>query len=63
MVKIDEKTGRTSDPLIFAAGDIVFGSGKGEAMVVSAAQQGKDAAYAIVKQLSGLQDSVVGSAV
>ncbi|MNW59090.1 Glutamate synthase [NADPH] small chain [compost metagenome] len=63
VVKIDEATGRTSDPQIYAAGDIVFGSGKGEAMVVSAAQQGKDAAYAIMKQLSGLQDSVLGSAV
>lgn len=63
VVTIDEKTGRTSDPQIYAAGDIVFGSGKGEAMVVSAAQQGKDAAYAIVKQLLGLQDSVAGSAV
>jgi glutamate synthase (NADPH/NADH) small chain len=63
VVRIDRKTGRTSDPMIYAAGDIVFGSGNGEAMVVSAAQQGKDAAYAIVKQLSGLQDSVVGSAV
>lgn len=62
-MKIDVKTGRTSDPQIYAAGDIVFGSGAGEAMVVSAAQQGKDAAYAIVKQMSGHQDSVVGSAV
>ena len=63
VVKIDEITCRTSDPQIYAAGDIIFGSGKGEAMVVSAAQQGKDAAYAIVKQLLGQQDNVARSAV
>lgn len=63
VVKIDETTHRTSDPMIYAAGDIVFGSGKGEAMVVSAAQQGKLAAHAIVNQFSPQQDSVVGSAV
>jgi len=34
----------------------VFGKGKGDAMVVTAAQQGKNVAYAIHKQLS-----VVGS--
>lgn len=63
IVRIDRATGRTSDPQIYAAGDIVFGAGQGEAMVVSAAQQGKDAAYAIARQWSGRQDSVVGSAV
>lgn len=63
VVEIDPATGRTSDPQIYAAGDIVFGAGTGDAMVVSAAQQGKEAAYAIVKQWSGRQDSVVGSAV
>lgn len=63
VVEIDETTYRTSDPQIYAAGDIVFGSGKGEAMVVSAAQQGKDAAYAIIQQFLPQQDSVVGSAV
>ncbi|WP_349408327.1 NAD(P)-dependent oxidoreductase [Pseudalkalibacillus sp. SCS-8] len=41
---------RTSNPSIFACGDIIFGKGKGEAMVVTAAQQGKNAAYAIHKQ-------------
>ncbi|MGP4078495.1 NAD(P)-dependent oxidoreductase [Pseudalkalibacillus sp. R45] len=40
---------RTSNPKVFACGDIVFGKGKGEAMVVTAAQQGKKAAYAIHK--------------
>jgi dihydropyrimidine dehydrogenase (NAD+) subunit PreT len=47
VVLIDETTRRTSHPRIFAAGDIVFGNGQGEAMVVSAAEQGKQAAYAI----------------
>lgn len=63
VVEIDETTYRTSDPQIYAAGDIVFGSGKGEAMVVSAAQQGKDAAYAIIQQFLPQQTSVMGSAV
>ncbi|MEK3967460.1 MULTISPECIES: NAD(P)-dependent oxidoreductase [Paenibacillus] len=62
VVKVDEVTCQTSDPQIYAAGDIIFGSGKGEAMVVSAAQQGKDAAHAIVKQFSGHQEVVVRSA-
>lgn len=62
VVKVDEATCQTSDPQIYAAGDIIFGSGKGEAMVVSAAQQGKDAAHAIVKQFSGQQDVVIRSA-
>ncbi|MDQ0192326.1 NAD(P)-dependent oxidoreductase [Paenibacillus wynnii] len=63
VVEIDETTYRTSDPQIYAAGDIVFGSGKGEAMVVSAAQQGKDAAYAIIQQFLPQQTSVIGSVV
>jgi glutamate synthase (NADPH/NADH) small chain len=52
VVLIDETTRRTSHPRIFAAGDIVFGNGKGEAMVVSAAEQGKQAAYAISRHFS-----------
>ncbi|MBY9077782.1 NAD(P)-dependent oxidoreductase [Paenibacillus sp. HN-1] len=63
VVKVDWETHRTSDPMIFAAGDIVFGSGKGEAMVVSAAQQGKIAAHAIVEQFMPQEGGVVGSAV
>ncbi|MEK4159091.1 MULTISPECIES: NAD(P)-dependent oxidoreductase [Paenibacillus] len=62
VVRVNEVTCQTSDPQIYAAGDIIFGSGKGEAMVVSAAQQGKDAAHAIVKQFSGQQEVVVRSA-
>ncbi|MFC5531913.1 NAD(P)-dependent oxidoreductase [Cohnella yongneupensis] len=47
IVLIDEQTRRTSHPNIYAAGDIIFGSGRGEAMVVSAAEQGKRAARSI----------------
>ncbi|MBM7691279.1 glutamate synthase (NADPH/NADH) small chain [Peribacillus deserti] len=52
VVKADKETYQTSHPNIFACGDIVFGKGKGDAMVVTAAQQGKLAAYAIHKQAS-----------
>ena len=48
---IDPVTGLTSNPKVYAAGDVIFGEGQGEAMVVSAAQQGKKTAYAIYKQL------------
>jgi dihydropyrimidine dehydrogenase (NAD+) subunit PreT len=51
VVKIDTETFQTSNPRIYAAGDVIFGDGQGEAMVVSAAQQGKLTAYAIYKQL------------
>jgi dihydropyrimidine dehydrogenase (NAD+) subunit PreT len=51
IVRIDTDTYQTSNPRIYAAGDVVFGEGQGEAMVVSAAQQGKLAAYAIYNQL------------
>ncbi|NRD79643.1 NAD(P)-dependent oxidoreductase [Bacillus sp. BRMEA1] len=47
VVKVDPATFQTSNPKISACGDIIFGKGKGEAMVVTAAQQGKKAAYAI----------------
>jgi dihydropyrimidine dehydrogenase (NAD+) subunit PreT len=53
IVKIDTETYQTSNSRIFAAGDVIFGEGQGEAMVVSAAQQGKLAAYAIYNQLVG----------
>jgi glutamate synthase (NADPH/NADH) small chain len=49
VVKIDPMTHQTSNPRIYAAGDVIFGEGQGEAMVVSAAQQGKLAAFAIYK--------------
>ncbi len=51
VVDVDDHTYRTSNPKVYAAGDIIFGSGRGEAMVVSAAQQGKLAAHAIMDDL------------
>jgi dihydropyrimidine dehydrogenase (NAD+) subunit PreT len=56
IVKIDTETYETSNPQIFAAGDVIFGEGQGDAMVVSAAQQGKRTAYAIYNKLVKLQD-------
>ncbi|NOU84754.1 FAD-dependent oxidoreductase [Paenibacillus sp. LMG 31460] len=50
-VTVDPLTGQTSNPKVYAAGDVIFGEGQGEAMVVSAAQQGKQTAYAIYNQL------------
>ncbi|MFC5652220.1 NAD(P)-dependent oxidoreductase [Paenibacillus solisilvae] len=55
IVQIDPETYRTSNPQVYAAGDVIFGEGQGEAMVVSAAQQGKLAAYSIYKQLIAAQ--------
>ena len=54
VVKVDQRTFQTSNPNIYACGDVIFGKGKGDAMVVTAAQQGKDAAYAIHKQFSAV---------
>ncbi|MFS0824005.1 NAD(P)-dependent oxidoreductase [Bacillus sp. 1P02SD] len=53
VVKINQETLQTSNKKVFACGDVIFGKGQGEAMVVSAAQQGKDAAYAIHKAMFG----------
>ncbi|AAY60419.1 NAD(P)-dependent oxidoreductase (plasmid) [Bacillus cereus] len=53
IVKINPKTKQTSNPKIFAAGDVVFDDDQGEAMVVSAAEQGKQTAYAIHKYVFG----------
>lgn len=61
VVKIDTATHRTSNPKVYAAGDIIFGAGQGEAMVVSAAQQGKLAAYAIRQNLLPQHDNVMSS--
>lgn len=47
VVKINSNTYQTSNPKVYACGDVIFGKGKGEAMVVSAAQQGKECAYKI----------------
>jgi dihydropyrimidine dehydrogenase (NAD+) subunit PreT len=45
VVKVNRESFQTSNPRIFACGDIVFGKGVGEAMVVTAAEQGKKAAH------------------
>lgn len=47
VIKINKETYQTSNAKVFACGDAIFGKGQGEAMVVSAAQQGKESAYAI----------------
>lgn len=52
VVKINPNTYQTSNKKVFACGDVIFGKGQGEAMVVSAAQQGKESAYAIHKWMS-----------
>lgn len=46
IVKVDENM-HTSIKKIFACGDVIFGNGQGEAMVVSAVQQGKIVAQSI----------------
>ncbi|RBP06713.1 NAD(P)-dependent oxidoreductase [Rossellomorea aquimaris] len=51
VVQVDLETFQTSNPKIFACGDVVFGKGVGEAMVVTAAEQGKLAAYHLHAQL------------
>ncbi|TYS59340.1 NAD(P)-dependent oxidoreductase [Sutcliffiella horikoshii] len=50
VVKIDKRTHQTSNDKIFACGDVVFGKGQGEAMVVTAAEQGKLTAYALYEK-------------
>lgn len=50
VVMVDPDTYQTSHARVYAAGDVIFGKGQGEAMVVSAAQQGKDTAYAVHQQ-------------
>jgi len=53
VVKIDPTTYQTSNPMVFACGDVIFGKGQqGDAMVVSAVQQGKESAYAIHQLLN-----------
>ncbi|MER1985681.1 MAG: NAD(P)-dependent oxidoreductase [Solibacillus sp.] len=51
VVDVDLTTLKTSNAKIYACGDVIFGNGYGEATVVSAAQQGKDVAYAIHQEL------------
>ena len=58
VVDIDETTMKTSNDKVFACGDVVFGNGQGEAMVVTAVQQGKDAAYKIHERLASFSTSL-----
>lgn len=51
IVKIDPVTHQTSNKKLFAAGDVVVGKGQGDAMVVSAVEQGKKAARAIHRHI------------
>ncbi|WP_342434141.1 NAD(P)-dependent oxidoreductase [Neobacillus sp. FSL H8-0543] len=55
VVQVNQENYQTSNPKIFACGDVVFGKGKGDAMVVTAAQQGKLAAYSIHKQFTAVE--------
>lgn len=54
ILKINRQTYQTSNPKVFAAGDVTFRPGQGEAMVVEVAEQGKQAAYAIHKHIYDL---------
>ncbi|MEH7097861.1 NAD(P)-dependent oxidoreductase [Neobacillus vireti] len=48
VVKIHPTTYQTSNQKVFACGDVIYGKGlQGDAMVVTAVQQGKESAYAI----------------
>lgn len=55
VVKVDKETLQTSNPKVLACGDVIFGKGIGEAMVVTAAEQGKRAAYHLHSKLTSLQ--------
>jgi dihydropyrimidine dehydrogenase (NAD+) subunit PreT len=57
VVKINHETYQTSNPQIYACGDVVFGKGKGDAMVVTAAQQGKQTAYSIHQHFTVMENS------
>ena len=53
VMKIHPSSYQTSNQKVFACGDVIFGKGQqGEAMVVSAVQQGKESAYSIHQFLS-----------
>ncbi len=51
VVSLSNKSLQTSNEKVFACGDVIFGKGQGDAMVVSAAQQGKLAAYELHQKL------------
>ncbi|WP_027409693.1 NAD(P)-dependent oxidoreductase [Anoxybacteroides tepidamans] len=58
VVKVIGAHYQTSNPKVFACGDVIFGKGGGEAMVVTAAQQGKETAYAIHRYLTTLNETL-----
>ncbi|MFC5712877.1 NAD(P)-dependent oxidoreductase [Thalassorhabdus alkalitolerans] len=60
VVIVDHETMTTSKEGVFAAGDVVFGNGQGEAMVVTAAEQGKKAAYNVHKKLINQSVELLG---
>ncbi|MFF0826108.1 NAD(P)-dependent oxidoreductase [Brevibacillus sp. NPDC003359] len=58
IVEVEESTYRTSHVKVYAAGDVIFGGGKTDAMVVDAANHGKRAAHAIHQSLSDQKQPV-----
>ncbi|MDF2680237.1 MAG: gltB [Brevibacillus sp.] len=58
VVAVEDTTYRTNNPKVFAAGDIIFGGGKTDAMVVDAANHGKRAAHAIHSALTDQKQPV-----
>ena len=56
VIDVDMNSLKTSNPKIYACGDVIYGNGYGEATVVSAAQQGKDSAYAIHNELNAISE-------
>lgn len=56
IIDVNSVTLQTSNPRIYACGDVIYGNGYGEATVVSATQQGKDSAYAIHRQFSNTSE-------
>lgn len=56
IVEVNQTTLQTSNPKIYACGDVIYGNGYGDATVVSAAQQGKDCANAIHRQLESISE-------
>jgi dihydropyrimidine dehydrogenase (NAD+) subunit PreT len=62
IVKINQETHETSNPKVYAAGDVIFGDGQGDAMVVTAAQQGKLTAHAIHQKFISADNMAVENA-
>lgn len=58
VVAFEERSYRTSNPKVFAAGDVIFGGGNTDAMVVDAANHGKRAAASIHSMLTGQEQLV-----